>query len=128
MPTAPLNFVADTREMLLALIVQLALVGSVGLAIFLFSRRRRRPSHTLIALALGVAFGWTLGLAQQVNSVLPAGTHFNAEFRRFFTEQLTFYVQLHSGTLTSFLGLLAGWILLETIAPLARPRNDSAKP
>ena len=129
MPTAPLNFVANTRDMLLALIVQLVLVGGVGLVIFLYSRQRHRPSHTLIALALGLTLGWTLGLTQQVASVLPAGTQFDEAFRRFFEEQLIFYVQLHSGTLTSFLGLLTGWLLLELVAPrlgasLTNPRSS----
>ncbi len=117
MPTAPLNFVANSRDMLIALIVQLVLVGGVGLAIFLFSRRRHRTSHTLIALSLGIALGWTIGLAQQAYSVLPAGAQFDAAFRRFLEEQLIFYVQLHSGTLASFLGLLVGWVLLEIVSP-----------
>ncbi|MSU80550.1 MAG: hypothetical protein EXS16_20985 [Gemmataceae bacterium] len=126
MPTVPLNFVANTRDMLIALFVQLVLVGGVGLAILLFSRRRHRLSHTLIALALGISLGWVLGLVQQVTSVLPAGSQLDAAFRRFFEEQLIFYVQLHSGTITSFLGLLTGWLLLELIAPRIAAGADSS--
>jgi hypothetical protein len=116
-------YTPSVERAILALIVQVVLLGLLAFAITAYSRRRHPPKHVLIALAVGAVLGWLGGLAYQIAQLawsLPA-----AEVWRQFTDWvLIAYIELYWGTISTFFGMLASWLSLE----MAGPRGRTTRP
>ncbi len=115
MPTLPLNYDPNPLHAILALFTQALLLGFLAFAIIANARRRHRPKHLLIALAVGTALGTSAGFLLLTWHSLLTAPSFAIAWQQLADWQLIAFFELHWSALFAFFGILASWLSVELL-------------